>query len=183
MPVATVVLLSRNYEPYVAEAIESALGQTVSDIELLIIDNGSTDGSPDVIRRYESDPRVRTFMYEENAPVTRRLNEGTAAATSEFLSFLYSDDVFLPDKLARHPDLPEGGAEKVNEFRARLLRAYAWQGARLGEDSRWVRGCVAQAVRVRPRVATSWRTVGALALSSLPAVVRSPINRAGHRIK
>jgi glycosyltransferase involved in cell wall biosynthesis len=101
MPTVTVVLNCFNHEPYVAQAVESVLGQTLSDLELVAIDNGSTDRTPEILASYRADPRVRLLLHRENAPVSRRFNEGVEAARGDLVSFLYSDDFYLPTKLER----------------------------------------------------------------------------------
>ena len=101
MPTATVVLNCFNHEAYVAQAVESVLGQTFTDLELVAIDNGSTDRTPDILRSFGTDPRVRLFLHRDNAPVSRRFNQGVDAADGDFVSFLYSDDFYLPAKLER----------------------------------------------------------------------------------
>ncbi len=101
MPRVSVLLCSYNQADYLAESVESALGQTYRDLEVLVIDNGSTDHSREVLARYEGDPRVRLFLHRENVAVSRRLNEGVRDARGEFVSFLYSDDLYLPHKLER----------------------------------------------------------------------------------
>lgn len=99
-PAVTVILNCYNHERYVAEAIKSVLGQTFQDFELILIDNGSTDGSRAVLERYD-DPRIRRLFHDENQSLSKRLNEGVAAARGEFVAILYSDDWMLPDKLER----------------------------------------------------------------------------------
>jgi len=74
------------------------LRQTHRDLELIIIDNGSTDGTRRVIEGF-ADARIRPFLHDDNRTVSRRLNEGVAAARGEFVSVLYSDDWLLPRKL------------------------------------------------------------------------------------
>lgn len=100
MPRVSVILNCYNHEAYVAEAIESVLAQTFIDFELILIDNGSTDGSRAVLDRY-SDDRIRRFYHDRNESLSRRLNEGVAEAKGEFVAVLYSDDLMLPDKLER----------------------------------------------------------------------------------
>ena len=101
MPRVSILLCSYNQAEYLEEAIQSALAQTYGDYELIAIDNGSTDASHEILGRYANDPRVRLFCHKDNAAITKRFNEGIAAARGEFASFLYSDDMYLPDKLAR----------------------------------------------------------------------------------
>jgi len=99
-PTVSVVLNCYNHEAYVAEAIESVLAQTFADFELIVIDNGSTDGSRKIIQEFD-DPRIRLLLNDDNQSISKRLNQGVAAARGEYVSILYSDDYFLPDKLAR----------------------------------------------------------------------------------
>ena len=105
MPTVSVVLNCYNHERYVGEAIESVLGQTLTDVELIAIDNGSTDGSASVLKAYASDERVRLLLHSSNEAISRRLNQGVAAARGTFVSFLYSDDFYLPTKLARQVEV------------------------------------------------------------------------------
>jgi glycosyltransferase involved in cell wall biosynthesis len=100
MPRVTVVLCSYNQREYLREAAESVLAQTYDDYELLVIDNGSTDGSQEVLRSFEGDPRVRLHLHETNIAVSKRFNEAVQLARGELITFLYSDDMFLPTKLA-----------------------------------------------------------------------------------
>ena len=99
MPRVSVILNCYNQGEYVAEAVESVLSQTFRDFELLIVDNGSNDDTPQVLQKYASDPRVRLFLHKENVAISRRFNEALDAVQSEFISFLYSDDYYLPHKL------------------------------------------------------------------------------------
>jgi glycosyltransferase involved in cell wall biosynthesis len=108
-PKISVILNCYNHELYVGEAIESVLVQSFTDFELIITDNGSTDGTRAVIERYD-DPRIIHKFHDTNESLSRRLNQGVAAARGEFVCILYSDDWMLPDKLARQiklfADLP-----------------------------------------------------------------------------
>ena len=103
-PTVSVVLNCYNHEAWVAEAIDSVLRQTFADLELIIIDNGSTDDSRAVIQGFD-DPRIKLLLNNDNQPISRRLNQGIAAAEGEFVSILYSDDFFLPHKLERQAAL------------------------------------------------------------------------------
>lgn len=101
MPRVSVILNCYNQAKYVAEAVESVLAQTYPDFELLAVDNGSTDETPEILKRYEGHPKVRLFLNPDNLSITRRFNQAVAEAKGEFVSFLYSDDYFLPEKLER----------------------------------------------------------------------------------
>jgi glycosyltransferase involved in cell wall biosynthesis len=106
MPTVSVILNCYNHEAYVAAAIDSVLTQSFRDFELIVIDNGSTDGTRAVIRRYD-DPRIRLALHDDNVSLSRRLNQGVAMAHGTFVAVLYSDDYMLPDKLERQVALFE----------------------------------------------------------------------------
>ena len=97
----TLRLSSYNQVAYLDGAIASVLTQTLDSLELIIVDNGSTDGSHELLRKYTADPRIRLMLHDRNEAVTRRLNGAIASATGDFVSILYADDYYLPDKLAR----------------------------------------------------------------------------------
>lgn len=138
MPRVSIILCSYNQAQYVGAAIESVLAQTFGDWELLAIDNGSTDGSSDVMRRYQ-DPRIRVIAENENVAITRRFNQGVAAASGELVGFLYSDDLYLPEKLelqVREFDrLPSrfgvvhGIAESFNDHSGEVWRQPPFRGS------------------------------------------------------
>ncbi len=92
----SVVIGVFNAERYVAEAIESVLSQDYEPLELIVVDDGSTDGSADVVRRY---PEV-TYLHQANGGNGAARNTGIDAASGEFLAFLDADDRFTPGKLA-----------------------------------------------------------------------------------
>lgn len=100
-PLVSVVLCSYNQAEYIAEAVDSVVSQTYPHWELVVVDNGSTDDTRERLLRYQADARIKLLLNVENAPVTRRLNEGIAASRGEFVSLLYSDDYYLPRKLER----------------------------------------------------------------------------------
>ncbi len=92
-PRASVVVSSYNYARFLPEAIESALGQTCPDTEVVVVDDGSTDGSRRVIDSYRD--AVRTIL-KENGGQASAFNAGFAASRGSVVLFLDSDDVLLP---------------------------------------------------------------------------------------
>ena len=110
-------------EHFISSAIESVLAQTYQNFELLIVNDGSPDGSADEIRPYLADPRVRYFE-QSNAGVAAARNCALAHATGKYVGFLDQDDLWLKDRLAwqvdfleDHPDaaLVHSRQEYVNE--------------------------------------------------------------------
>lgn len=109
MPHFSVIIPLYNKAPYVRKTIESVLGQTFSDYELIIIDNGSTDGSSEIVAGF-TDPRIRIVRLEENVGVSNARNKGVELSTAPYVTFLDADDwwesTFLEEMAAlteRHP--------------------------------------------------------------------------------
>lgn len=92
----SVVIPSYNYGHFVVEAVESALAQTYPEVEVLVVDDGSTDDTRDRLKPYEG--RIR-YIYQANQGLSAARNTGIRAARGEFIGLLDSDDVWLPDKL------------------------------------------------------------------------------------
>jgi hypothetical protein len=97
-PVLTVVIVNYDYERFVGEAIESALGQTYDAVEVVVVDDGSTDGSREVIGAYGDLVRP---VFKENGGHSSACDAGFAASEGDVVMFLDSDDVLLPDVGAR----------------------------------------------------------------------------------
>ncbi|MDF0587189.1 glycosyltransferase [Tsukamurella sp. 8F] len=101
-PRVTVVIPNYNYERYVGRAIASALDQPGVDVDVLVADNGSTDGSVEYIRALAADdPRIRLTTRPANIPYIENFNGGIAAATGDYTVVLCSDDLLAPGSLAR----------------------------------------------------------------------------------
>jgi len=122
-PRVTAFIPVYNRSAFVGQAIESMLGQTYTDFELVLLDDGSTDDSLEIMRSY-SDPRVRVFEHEKNLGLPRTRNRGLELARGEYIALLDSDDVSLPERLAcqvafldRNPRHAEVGAwsQAMNE--------------------------------------------------------------------
>jgi glycosyltransferase involved in cell wall biosynthesis len=97
-PTVSVVIPAFNHVRFVAEAITSVLRQSFADVEIVVIDDGSTDGTPDVVREF-SDPRVQFEAFPENRGAVIALNSAIRRSRGEYICFLASDDYFLPGKL------------------------------------------------------------------------------------
>ncbi|UCE32096.1 MAG: glycosyltransferase [Burkholderiales bacterium] len=95
----SVVIASYQHAAYVGEAIDSVLAQRWQDFEIVITDDGSTDGTPDVIRGFR-DPRIALEVLPANRGACIALNRGVRRARGELIAILNSDDAFEADKLA-----------------------------------------------------------------------------------
>lgn len=97
-PLVSVVIPTYNRADWLCEAVESVLAQTYAPIEIIVVDDGSTDGTPDMLAaRF---PAVRCIV-QPNAGVSAARNRGLAAAAGQYINFLDDDDLFMPDKIAR----------------------------------------------------------------------------------
>ena len=100
-PLISIILPVYNVQPYLKQCIDSILGQTFRDIELICINDGSTDGSAAILQAYaQKDTRVVLVNRPHEGAAPAR-NEGIRLARGTYLSILDSDDVFLPDMLQK----------------------------------------------------------------------------------
>lgn len=110
MPRFSVIIPLYNKAPYVRKTVESVLGQTFGDYELIIVDNGSNDGSHEIVAAF-TDHRIKIVRLEENVGVSNARNKGVAMASAPIVTFLDADDWWEPTFLEemaglidRHPD-------------------------------------------------------------------------------
>jgi glycosyltransferase involved in cell wall biosynthesis len=96
----SVIIRTYNRAYIVGEAIQSALNQTYGDYEVLVVDDGSTDNTAEVVQRFQ-EPKLRYVRHERNRGVGAACNTGIAQAKGEWIAFLDSDDLWNPDKLER----------------------------------------------------------------------------------
>jgi glycosyltransferase involved in cell wall biosynthesis len=107
-PSVSFVVPCYNYGRFVGQALDSLLGQTCDQLEIIVIDDASTDGSAEVIRRYEYDPRVRVVVHEKNQGHIQTYNEGLSKASGIYVGLLSADDYCLrPDAVERQVDMFE----------------------------------------------------------------------------
>ncbi|MFT3783142.1 MAG: glycosyltransferase [Nibricoccus sp.] len=100
MPAASVVTVFHRMTPFFGEAVRSVLGQTLPDLELVLVDNGTGLG-PEVLGESGSDPRVRFVRLPHNEGIPAGHNAGIRAARGEFVMLLDYDDVALPTRLEK----------------------------------------------------------------------------------
>ena len=127
-PRVTVLMTVFNGERHLREAVDSVLRQTFGDFELVIVDDGSTDGTAALLAAI-SDPRVRVTHNDENLGLTPSLNRGLGLARGELIARHDADDVSEPERIARqiafldaHPDVALVGAwyRKIDDASASL---------------------------------------------------------------
>ena len=118
-PQVTVLLPVRNGSVHLAAALESIFAQTFTDFELLVIDDGSTDRSPEILRRVR-DPRLRVVTHAKNVGLVATLNEALEIGRGEFFARQDHDDISLPQRLQKqvdflraHPDYVLVGTEAI----------------------------------------------------------------------
>ena len=100
-PLVSIIMPAYNCENYISEAIESVLSQSYQNWELLIVDDGSTDHSPEIIDRYaQKDVRIQSF-HNKNEGVSAARNFALSKISGELVTFIDSDDVYHPDRLQR----------------------------------------------------------------------------------
>ncbi|MDL0429704.1 glycosyltransferase [Marinobacter sp. TBZ242] len=99
-PLVSIITPTFNRSDYLPEAIDSVLGQTYQNFELVIIDDGSTDGTKALMNAYLEDQRIR-YIYQSNQGQSVARNKGIAESNGEFICFLDSDNAWCPNKLDR----------------------------------------------------------------------------------
>ncbi|MFZ4522780.1 MAG: glycosyltransferase family 2 protein [Bacteroidales bacterium] len=128
-PLVTLYILNFNYGEYIVQAIESAINQTFSNFELIIIDDGSTDNSKDKIKPYEGKVNI-TVVYQSNKGLTTSANVALKLARGKYFIRLDADDWFELKALE----------ELVNEFLFKKDTAYVfpdyWLTDKMGHDIR-----------------------------------------------
>jgi glycosyltransferase involved in cell wall biosynthesis len=97
-------MAAKNYARFLPMAINSVIAQTIPDWELLIVDDGSTDSTPETVRPYLSDPRIRYFRSDRLGQ-SRAKNLGTRLSRSDIIAFLDADDAWVPTKLEKQLSL------------------------------------------------------------------------------
>lgn len=101
----SVLMVNYNHEAHLPLTIESVLSQSYQNIQFIIIDDGSTDGSQPIIKDYaKKDPRIEYYFLEKNRHICHATNFGFRKVTGEYLARIDSDDLWYPDKLQKQID-------------------------------------------------------------------------------
>jgi len=140
-PLVTVIIPVYNRKALLQEAAASVLAQTLTDFELIIADDGSTDGSlKTALRLADSDKRIRVLNLEHSGFPGAVRNRAAEKAESEYLAFLDSDDLWMPEKLEKqlavlvaHPDVPLVHTREVWQRGAKIISQKSQKHQREGD--------------------------------------------------
>ncbi|MBD2089000.1 glycosyltransferase [Microcoleus sp. FACHB-1515] len=149
-PTVSVVIPAYNCDRYLAEAIDSVLCQTEQDYELIVIDDGSTDRTQQILQTYRNQSLnidLRT-VCQPNQGVAIARNHGIELARGKWIAFLDADDVFLPDKLAAQVAIAQAnsdvgivhsGWQRINATGEILMQVEPWQQIPTLDLESWLR--------------------------------------------
>lgn len=119
----SIIMPAYNAENVLAEAIDSVLAQSFTTWELLLIDDGSTDDTLSLARECAArDPRIRVIQLTQNGGVAKARNAGIQAAKGQYLAFLDSDDLWMPEKLRTQTEFMRRNGAEFSFSRYRRFR-------------------------------------------------------------
>ena len=116
-PLVSIIISNYNYAAFLSEAIDSALGQTYSNIEIIVVDDGSKDNSRELLQPYSQSVRL---IFKENGGMGSALNAGFKDAKGELVMFLDADDILYPNTIAELVKLWRPGVSKIH-FRLQCI--------------------------------------------------------------
>lgn len=126
-PVVSIVTPVYNVEKFIRETMDSVRAQTYEDWELLLVEDGSTDGTPEVIQGYleeTGESRIRLIRQEKNAGAARARNRGVKEARGRYLAYVDADDLWAPEKL-----------EHQLQFMAEKKAAFCFTGYEFADEN------------------------------------------------
>jgi glycosyltransferase involved in cell wall biosynthesis len=101
-PGVSVIMSVYNGQRYLEEAVDSILNQTFKNFEFIVIDDGSTDKTPETLRDYaQKDSRIKVITNSQNIGLTRSLNRGIKIARGEYIARMDADDISMPERLEK----------------------------------------------------------------------------------
>jgi len=112
-PVVSIVMPVYNAQRYLHEAVESILAQSFTDFELIVVDDGSTDISPQILGDYQARDRRVRIISRPNSGIVGALNDGLAAATGDLVARMDSDDIAAPDRFEKQVAFLRSHADHV----------------------------------------------------------------------
>jgi glycosyltransferase involved in cell wall biosynthesis len=153
IPLVSVCIPVYNTERFIADAVRSALSQTYRDLEIVIVDNASTDTTPQILASF-TDPRIRLFRNDENIGAAGNFNRAVSLARGRYLKVLCADDVLYPSCLEQQVAIFEADAraEIAMVGCARDIiddRGKRWLRRRFPGRAGWIDGGAAISMTVR----------------------------------
>jgi len=123
MPKVSVIIPTYNRAYLIGRAIQSVLDQSYHDFEIIIIDDGSTDNTEEVVKEFQKkDERIRYIKHKGNKGYPKALNTGIKAARGEYIAFQDSDDEWLPEKLKKQMEVFKNASSDVGVVYTGFLR-------------------------------------------------------------
>jgi glycosyltransferase involved in cell wall biosynthesis len=137
-PTATIAIISYRHRAFIAEAIESALGQDHPDVRIVVSDDSSDDGTQEIIAEYARRfPRtVKALLHNGERSMVGNVNRALAACRSQYVAFLDGDDVLFPHKVSTHVGMLESDA-RIAICRSPVERFDDLTGDVLGLEDPW----------------------------------------------
>jgi glycosyltransferase involved in cell wall biosynthesis len=141
MPKVSVIIPTHNRARYLHRAIQSVLDQTFRDLEIIVVDDASSDETPRIVRAFR-DERIRYFRHNANQGEAGSRNTGVQNSIGQYVAFLDDDDAWLPQKLAAQVELLETSSSKVGAVYTSFLKVDGPTGKVLGSWNAEKRGNV-----------------------------------------
>ncbi len=163
LPLVSVLMPAYNHAPYIGAAVESVLGQTYAHLELIVVDDASTDDTWAVLQSF-GDARMRVSRHDRNQGAHVTLNDAMAQARGQYVAILNSDDVYHPERLQTL--LAEAEAAATPDFFAFTDVAFIDQAGRFVPDNDRARAYWRLCRDCRDSPAELWFVVGNPALST-----------------
>ena len=135
-PLVSIVIPSYNHEKYLSECIDSALNQTWQNIEIVIVDDGSTDSSRTILEGYRHHPKIHIYL-QQNSGSSAAINRGITLAKGSYISILNSDDRYASSRIEQLLAIAQSHVEPC--LLATGVQLIDEQGALLPEDFWWNR--------------------------------------------
>jgi glycosyltransferase involved in cell wall biosynthesis len=108
MPIVSIIIPVYNREDYISDCINSVVNQTMTDFEIVVVDDGSTDSTPEILQKFSNrDKRIVIIRQDNSGKPSVARNSGIKHATGQYITFLDSDDYYEPNKLERECSLLE----------------------------------------------------------------------------
>lgn len=147
-PLVSVVTITRNRGKLIGRCIKSVLGQTYHNIKHIVVDGASEDETDDVVASF-NDTRIKYIKLAENWPIAKTINYGIELATGKYITFLDSDDEYLPSKIEKQLQLIESLPEEYGMVYCWMTEYDNETGTQLTSRNNTVRGFVGNEIAAK----------------------------------